>query len=283
MAWWSKVSSDPVVDSVFESMAADVERASARCKVVDLACISPDPDSPRRTDLCPKSLAQLAESIRQLGVIHPISLVETGEGRYVIISGLRRYHAAQLAGLTEIPSIVFAEGSMSCRNIRLRQLAENLHRDSLSPVDAGLAFRSLMESEGWTAKQLAEALSVSPSLIYQRLKLLELPDDIQAKVRDSSLPGNHAYRIAQLQDVEQQRELVQEVESKGLNRQETIEAVTERQKRKPRGGRPALNHRFKLSGNVEVTIKWSGKDKPDLEQVAAELMERIMAERRTAA
>lgn len=181
----------------------DVETASGlQLLALRLDAIQPDPAQPRHT-FDTTSLKELAESIRQDGVIQPIEVTEMGDGRYLIVHGERRWRAAKLAGLDTIPAVVQRRNYDSVTRF-VRQLVENIQREDLNDVDraAGLLrLRSLLQVELTAAKQenvpadepwgqtvtwakVGKRLGYSRQRIHQLIQLLNLPDEIQESVRE---------------------------------------------------------------------------------------------------
>lgn len=203
----------------------DIEQASGLVLLaLRLDAIQPDPAQPRQT-FPQESLAELAESIRQDGVIQPIEVTEVAANRYLIVHGERRWRAAQLAGLETIPAVVQRRNYDSVTRF-VRQLVENIQREDLNDVDraAGLfRLRDLMQSEldaareegvksdePWGKKiswaKVGKRLGYSRQRIHQLIKVLDLPDEIQADVRDGLLSERDT-RIYQQLKPSQQRAL----------------------------------------------------------------------------
>jgi len=151
--------------------------------------IVPNPNQPRR-DFSADALQDLAASLRQKGVIQPLIVrAIAGTDRFEIVAGERRWRAAQLAQLHELPVIIRALDDSEVIEIAI---IENIQRADLNAIEEALAYRQLMDRFGHTQEKIAEALSRSRSHIANLLRLLNLPDDVQAMVRDGKLSAGHA-------------------------------------------------------------------------------------------
>lgn len=148
----------------------------------------PNPNQPRR-DFQPEALQELAASIRVKGVIQPLIVRALPNGMFEIVAGERRWRAAQLAQLHELPVIV---RDFTDSEVIEVAIIENIQRADLNAIEEALAFRQLMDRFGHTQEKLADALSKSRSHIANLLRLLNLPDDVQAHVREGKLSAGHA-------------------------------------------------------------------------------------------
>ncbi len=156
---------------------------------VAVELLFPNPDQPRR-DFSPESLADLAASLRQKGVIQPLIVrPRAGGDGYEIVAGERRWRAAQIAQLHELPVLV---RDLTDAEVLEVAIIENIQRADLNPIEEALAFRQLMDRFGHTQERLAEALSKSRSHIANLLRLLHLPDEVQAHLRSGALSAGHA-------------------------------------------------------------------------------------------
>ncbi len=164
--------------------------------------IDPNASQPRR-DFDKEALEQLADSIREAGVISPILVVENGM-RYRIVAGERRYRAARLAGLETVPCIV---RSMTSEQQMEAALIENLQRQDLNPIEEAAAIRSLMQECGYTQEQAARKLGKSRPAIANALRLLNLPKAVTDMVVTGDLSAGHARVLAGLDSEARQLEL----------------------------------------------------------------------------
>lgn len=171
--------------------AAEVDVSAVSARKPDMLPIEhvfPNPLQPRR-QFSADALEDLAQSIRAKGVLQPLIVRRIEENRYEIVAGERRWRAAQMARLHEIPVLV---REFSDTEVLEVAIIENIQRADLNPIEEAQAFRQLMERFGHTQEKLAEALSKSRSYIANLLRLLNLPEDVQGLVRDGRLTAGHA-------------------------------------------------------------------------------------------
>ena len=199
------------LDSLFLSSEQQISDASA--SNIKLSDIDVDPGQPRKT-FENQSLEQLSQSIIEHGVLQPIVLMPNGIGRYTIIAGERRFRAARMAGLTEIPAIVKDVSTQSAKEIAL---IENLQREDLNPVEIALGYKSLMESFNLTQDEISQKLSIPRSSIANSLRILNLPGDILDMVKSDEISLGHAKVILSVSDEKMQRELAQQTAEKQLS------------------------------------------------------------------
>ncbi|MEM9724591.1 MAG: ParB/RepB/Spo0J family partition protein [Pseudomonadota bacterium] len=170
--------------------------SSAQTVPVDL--ISPNPDQPRKY-FDPEKLEELAASIRQKGVIQPILVRPSSEGpgRYEIIAGERRWQAAQRAKLHEIPAVIQEYDDSSALEVAI---IENVQRSDLNPMEEAYGYRALMERFGYTQEHLAKNIGKSRSHIANIMRLVNLPENIQALVRSGELSAGHGRALLTADD-----------------------------------------------------------------------------------
>jgi ParB family chromosome partitioning protein len=184
-------------------------------QMVAIERLTPNPDQPRR-DFSPEALADLAASIRQKGVIQPLIVrPHPSKDGYEIVAGERRWRAAQLAGLHEVPVLVrdFDDGEV----IEVA-IIENIQRAELNAYEEAMAYRQLMDKFGHTQEKLAEALGKSRSHIANTLRLLNLPGDVLDLLRQGKLSAGHARALV---PSARASELARQVVLKGLSVRET--------------------------------------------------------------
>lgn len=170
-------------------VGAQPDRPRRPDMLVPVEKLVPNPNQPRR-DFRPEALEELADSIRRKGVIQPLIVRQIGDSdRYEIVAGERRWRAAQLAQLHELPVIL---RDFTDAEVIEVAIIENIQRADLNAVEEALAYKQLMERFGHTQEKVAEALSKSRSHIANLLRLLNLPEDVQAYVREGKLSSGHA-------------------------------------------------------------------------------------------
>lgn len=151
--------------------------------LVRLSAVQPNRDQPRK-DFDPAAMEELADSIRQHGVLQPLLVTESSPGTYRIVAGERRWRAARMAGLNEIPVIIRAYGEKEIDEIAL---IENLQRENLNPIEEASGYQSLIDKYGMTQEQIAERVGKSRPSVANALRLLNLPDEIVGMLRDGQL------------------------------------------------------------------------------------------------
>ena len=191
---------------------ADARRPEAMLPVEHLVA---NPNQPRR-DFLPESLENLAASIRAKGILQPLIVRPTAiPDQFEIVAGERRWRAAQLAQLHEVPVIIRDFDDTEVLEVAI---IENIQRSDLNSIEEAMAYRQLMDKFGHTQEKLAEALSKSRSHIANLLRLLSLPSEVQVLVREGKLTAGHARALVTSPNAE---ELAQRVVEKGLSVRET--------------------------------------------------------------
>ncbi|HWL90362.1 MAG TPA: ParB/RepB/Spo0J family partition protein [Actinomycetota bacterium] len=182
--------------------------------------IAPNPKQPRsRFD--DEALAELAASIREVGILQPIVVRRTGQG-YEVVTGERRLRAAKLAGLAMVP-VVLRDSDDS--NLLREALIENIHREDLNPIELGEAFRQLLDELGLKQEDLADRVGVSRSHIANTIRLLALPFDVQQLLADEKISAGHARALLALGDSDAITSLSLRVAAEDLSVRETEEIV----------------------------------------------------------
>ena len=204
----------PQTDSLLETVVRDIA----------IDDIDPNSDQPRR-EFDKAALEQLADSIREAGVLSPILVVEDGM-RYRIVAGERRYRASRIAGLSTVPCIV---RSMTTEQQMEAALIENLQREDLNPIEEAAAIRSLMQECGYTQEQAAKKLGKSRPAIANALRLLNLPNQITDLVAAGDLSAGHARVLAGVESETRQLELAHQCVLQGYS----VRRLEEMAKEKP--------------------------------------------------
>jgi ParB family chromosome partitioning protein len=192
--------------------------SSAGAVEIPIARVSPNPHQPRQA-INAESLAGLAASIREHGVIQPLIVTQVGDA-YQLIAGERRWRAAQLAGLATVPALI--KESTPQQQLELA-LVENLQRADLNPLEEAGAYRQLMDEFGLTQEQVAERVGKSRAAVANTLRLLRLPDEIKAALAAERISEGHARALLALPDAGLQRRALVLVETRGLNVRQTEE------------------------------------------------------------
>ncbi len=200
--------------------APEAGEASTGLLEVPANAIAPNPKQPRsRFD--DETLAELAASIREVGILQPIVVRRTSQG-YEVVTGERRLRAAKLAGLATVP-VVLRDSDDS--NLLREALIENIHREDLNPIELGEAFRQLLDELGLKQEELADRVGVSRSHIANTIRLLALPFEVQQLLTDEKISAGHARALLALADSDAITSLSLRVAAEELSVRETEEIV----------------------------------------------------------
>jgi ParB family chromosome partitioning protein len=241
----------PVPPGPEQSADAPAEVVGAHYKDIPVSAITPNPRQPRRA-FDEDALEELAESIRQVGLLQPVVVRAAGPGRYELIMGERRWRASQRAGLTEIGAIV----KQTQDNELLRDaLIENLHRQQLDPLEEAAAYQQLLDDFGATHEQLAQKIGRSRPHISNTLRLLNLPPAVQKRVAAGVLSAGHARALLGLSDPDAQQRLADRIVAEGLSVRNVEEIVAlggddAPRKRAPVGRQPVAPGLLRLADRL---------------------------------
>ena len=199
-------------------------KKSTNASEIPTELIAPDPDQPRE-ECDPEALARLAESLKKMGQLQPIRVRwDDGRGAYMIIVGERRWRAATMAGLPTVSAIV-VDDPMNPAELLAVQLVENCLHEDLKPIEQAKALKTLMDSNGWGVRQVADELAMVHANVSRALALLDLPESIQAQVEAGEISPATAYEISKLDDPVKQEALAGRVRTEGMTRDEVAEAI----------------------------------------------------------
>jgi ParB family transcriptional regulator, chromosome partitioning protein len=195
--------------------------ARDRVQRVALSRIRPSPFQPRK-DFTDGALRELADSIREQGVVQPL-IVRAKADHFELIAGERRWRAAQIAGLTEVPVIVREAADTEALELAL---IENLQRENLNPIEEALGYRQLIEQFQLRQEDAAQKVGKSRVVVANALRLLRLPDELQAYIRNGQLSVGHAKVILGLAGPDEQKLAAERVIRDGLNVRQTEELIS---------------------------------------------------------
>ena len=234
------------LESLFEDAALD---GGGPGSTLPLREIEPDKDQPRK-DFDEQALSELADSIARHGLLQPIAVRAAAGGAYKIIAGERRWRAARLAGLSEVPVVIKDVTDAEAMELAL---IENLQREDLDPVEEAMGYRQLMERCELTQEQTAQKIGKSRSAIANSLRLLNLPDDVLAFLKEGKLSTGHAKVLLGLPDAALQSKAAEAVVGQNLNVRQT-EALCKKlvKPEKPPKLQPL---RPALAGEVEYALR----------------------------
>lgn len=182
------------LDALFDASSIEVE--GGRLRMVPLSAIEPNKDQPRR-EFDEEKLQQLADSISRYGVLQPLLVRDMGNGRYQLLAGERRWRAARLAGLTELP-VQLKE--LEDQGVLEVALIENLQREDLNPMEQAGGYRRLMDEFSLTQEEVAARVGRSRSAVANTLRLLSLPQTIQDMVQEGALSEGHGRALVGLDE-----------------------------------------------------------------------------------
>lgn len=188
-------------------------RGTSAINEIALDQISPNPDQPR-TNFDEEALAELAVSIRELGIIQPLSLRKTGVDSYQIIAGERRYRAAKMAGLETVPAYI---RSVNETELTEMALIENIQREDLNAIEIALTFRKLIDQYSLTQERLSERIGKKRATVANFLRLLRLPAEVQLGLRDKRVDMGHARALLSIDDPTAQLKIYNCILKEGLS------------------------------------------------------------------
>lgn len=188
---------------------------------VSPASIEPNPYQPR-TNMVEDQLRELAESIREHGVIQPLVVKQSGADSYTLIAGERRWRAAMLIGLEKVPVVV---KDVAPQQMLELALIENVQRADLNPLEEAAAYRQLIDSFGLTQEQVALRVGKSRVAVANALRLLKLPDSIQRRLADASISEGHARALLALKDKTHMQRIASQITNSGLSVRQVEELV----------------------------------------------------------
>ncbi len=180
---------------------------------LDIASIEANPFQPRN-EFEKEALEELSESIKELGIIQPVTVRKMGKGKFQLISGERRFRASKLAGLTKIPAFIRIANDQAMLEMAL---VENIQRENLNAIDISLSYNRLIEECNLTQEELSTRVGKKRSTITNYLRLLNLPAEIQHSLRDGKISMGHARALVSIEDEEIQLAIFREIEENELS------------------------------------------------------------------
>jgi ParB family chromosome partitioning protein len=208
-----KTSSGTLKSSVVENVTAILR--------IDLDQIETNPKQPRR-DFDERALSELTASVKLHDIIQPITVSRLPTGKFRIISGERRFRAAKMAGIADIPVYI-----RSANDQQLLELAllENLQREDLNAIEIALSYKRMMDELNYTQEEVSERMGKERSTVANYIRLLKLPPDIQVSVRNNDLSMGHARALINVDTVDKQLYIFNDIKRKGLSVRQTEELV----------------------------------------------------------
>lgn len=250
-------------------------------QMIKVSMIEPNREQPRRM-FEEDSLLELADSIKQFGVLQPI-LVQKKSDYYEIIAGERRWRAAKLAGIKEVPVIVREFTEQQAVEIAL---IENIQRENLNPIEEAMAFKRLLEEFSLKQDEVAERVSKSRTAVTNSMRLLKLDQRVQQMIIDDMISTGHARTLLAIENGEQQYTLANKIFDEKLSVRETEKLIKELKNPKKEKVKPVIENDFiyrdseeklksKMGTKVNVNNKANGKGKIEIEYYSEKEFERI--------
>jgi ParB family transcriptional regulator, chromosome partitioning protein len=203
------------------SLKTEVVEKTTQSLRVPLGEISVNPKQPRR-DFDETALSELAASVKTHDIIQPLTVSKLANGKYVLIAGERRFRAAKIAGLKDVPVYVRQANDKELLELAL---LENLQREDLNAIEIGLSYKRMMEELEYTQEQVAERMGKERSTVTNYIRLLKLPPDIQLAVRSNNLSMGHARALVNIDTIDKQLFVYNEIKSKQLSVRQTEDLV----------------------------------------------------------
>jgi len=254
---------------------------------VEIGKIAANPFQPR-TSFDEEALRELAASIRELGIIQPISVREKGDGTYQLISGERRLKAATLAGLKKVPAYIRTADDQAMLEMAL---VENIQREDLDAIEIAISYQRLIEECRLTQETLSDRVGKKRSTVANYLRLLRLPAEIQLGIREGKITMGHARTLISVEDPGKQIDLYYQIINEELSVRQTEDLVrkmmnremrkaTGREKKKQEIAEAFARLKDELSGflgtEVQVRVNEKGKGKIVIPFASTEELEKIM-------
>ena len=243
--------------------------------------VEPNRDQPRK-EFDEDALLELADSIKQFGVLQPL-LVQKKKDYYEIIAGERRWRAAKLAGLKEVPVLI---KSYTDQEIVEISLIENIQRENLNPIEEAMAFKRLLEEFHLKQDEVAERVSKSRTAVTNSMRLLKLSDKVKQMIIDDMISTGHARALLAIEDEEQQYLLATKIFDEKLSVRETEKLIKSLKNPKKEVKKTSPEHQFIyndiaekmksiMGTKVNINAKANGKGKIEIEYYSEEELERI--------
>lgn len=231
---------------------------------IEVSKIEANPFQPR-TKFEEQALAELAQSIKELGIIQPVTVRKLGYDKYQLISGERRFRASQLAGLTQIPAYIRIANDQSMLEMAL---VENIQRSNLDAIEVAISYQRLIDECSLTQEELSTRVGKQRSTISNYLRLLKLPAEIQAAIRENKISMGHARALVNIDSAEEQINVLNQI----LNETLSVRKTEELAKEKKAGSKTPHNSsvmplslvdkklKTSLSSHFDVPVKFQRKD-----------------------
>lgn len=269
------------LDALIDTSHVDTNGSSSISEV-ELRKITANPDQPRR-NFDEEALEELAASIKEMGVISPITLRKVEDDQYIIIAGERRYRAAQKAGLKAIPAYIKTVGDEQAMEMAL---VENIQREDLDAIETALAYQKLMDDYNLTQERMSERVGKKRATIANYLRLLKLPAEIQLGIQSRKIDMGHARALLAADSAQAQLALYKRILTEGLSVRKVEELAAEKKnkpaqpkasKTLPTEAEQQLTRRLGAPTQIKTNAKGKGKIIIDFnsEEQLAELIDKL--------
>lgn len=263
------------------TMPSAAPRSSGSLGTIPVRQIEVNPFQPR-THFSDEALAELAQSISQLGIIQPVTVRRLGYDRYQLISGERRFRASQLAGLVEVPAYIRVANDEAMLEMAL---VENIQREELDAIEVAISFQRLVEEVNLTHEQLSEKVGKDRATVTNYLRLLKLPPEVQLGLRQRSIGMGHARALIAINDPAKQVELFNRVIESQLSVRQVEDLARSSAPRNAKGPKSAARPNKELSKQLaerigsRVVVKQNpeGRGKIEISFRSEEELHRILA------
>jgi ParB family chromosome partitioning protein len=276
------------LDALIDTNTNVQTEGSSNLSEIDIAQIEPNPNQPRR-EFDPEALQELANSIRELGIIQPITLRKVNDHKFQIIAGERRWRASQLAGLEKIPAYIV---DVEDQGVMEMALVENIQREDLNAIEIALAYQHLAEATGMTQAKISERVGKSRAAVTNYMRLLKLPAQVQIALKNHEIEMGHARALLSIDSPSEQIKLFKEVQQHQYSVRKVEELVQALKSgeaikvaRGKIGGKSHLPEEFNMlrkrlsqffQAKVQMTCSTKGKGKISISFDNEEDLERII-------
>jgi ParB family chromosome partitioning protein len=276
------------LDALIDTNTNVQTEGSSNLSEIDIAQIEPNPNQPRR-EFDPEALQELANSIRELGIIQPITLRKVNDHKFQIIAGERRWRASQLAGLEKIPAYIV---DVEDQGVMEMALVENIQREDLNAIEIALAYQHLAEATGMTQAKISERVGKSRAAVTNYMRLLKLPAQVQIALKNHEIEMGHARALLSIDSPSEQIKVFKEVQQHQYSVRKVEELVQALKSgeaikvaRGKIGGKSHLPEEFNMlrkrlsqffQAKVQMTCSAKGKGKISISFDNEEDLERII-------
>ena len=263
-------------------------QGSSTINEIQIDLIQANPNQPRR-EFDEESLPELAHSIREIGIVQPITLRQIADNKFQIVAGERRWRASQIAGLKAIPAYI---RTIDDETVMEMALVENIQREDLNAIEIALAYEHLMENSGMTQEKVAERVGKSRTAVANYLRLLKLPAQVQMALQKKEIDMGHARALLSLESPSMQIKLFKEIQKNGYSVRKVEDLVRNFKSSETDGDelqkitlRPQLPKEFNvlkkrlsafLNTQVQMSCSAKGKGKITIPFADEQELERIM-------